>query len=51
MKQKKRLTRQQKRVAFKTVKKWLAAKDKARRQEEAEEFGKLDVGYNIPPDT
>ncbi len=46
-KQKKRLSRRQKKAKFSTVKAWLDAKDKKRRQQEAEELEKLTVDYRI----
>lgn len=46
-KQKKRLTRKEKREKFKSVKAWLSDKEKNRRQKEAEELGKMTVDYRI----
>lgn len=46
-KQKKRLTKKEKERKFKTVKAWLAEKDKARRLKEDEELGKMVVDYRI----
>lgn len=46
-KQKKRLSRKQKKQKFKTVKAWLDEKDKKRRRQEAEELGKMTVDYRI----
>lgn len=44
-KQKKRLTKAEKKDRFKTVKAWLAEKDKTRRLKEDEELGKFTADY------
>lgn len=46
-KQKRRLTRVEKRKNYLTVKAWLTAKEKARKLKEAEKLGKLTADYRV----
>lgn len=46
-KQKKKLTRAEKKASFSTVKAWLDEKEKKRKQEEGEELGKGTVDYDV----